>query len=295
MILGQDGNHLVNLIVLIAIVFVLFSFIYVIYRMSDISKEVYMESVFRPFILPADLSVLLTKPWTLFTYMWMHFSVWHVLGNLLWLWAFGFILQDLAGNGKIIPLFLYGGFAGGIIFLLAYNLIPLLIRDMPASTLEGASAGVMSVALATTTLAPKYRILPMLNGGIPLWVFTAIFVVIDFASIPTSNTGGHLAHLAGALVGFIYVLQLKKGRDPGAWLNRFFDWCINLFNPSRPAKKIRQKHFYKVGATKPFNKVPNITQQRIDTLLDKINQKGYNSLTSEEKEILKRAAQDDNL
>ena len=227
----------------------------------------------------------------------MHDGVFHLLGNLLWLWAFGYILQDLAGNRKLIPIFLYGGFAGALVYILSFNLFPVFAQSVNVSTLEGASAGVMAVAIATTTLAPDYRIFPMINGGISLWVLTVIFVIIDFASIPGTNGGGHIAHLAGAATGFLFVLQLRKGRDYSTWMNSFFDWSANLFNPEKKSwkKTARKDLYYNTRGTQPFKKVPNITQKRIDDILDKINQQGYRFLTEEEKDILKRAAEAEDL
>jgi membrane associated rhomboid family serine protease len=297
MILGQDGNHLVNLIVTIAIVFLIFKMIFVIYHLAELNKDAFYSHIFDWFILPADFGKMTMRPWTLLTYMFMHDGVFHVLGNLLWLWAFGFIMQDLAGNGKIIPVFLYGGFAGAIFFVLAYNIFPKLVEVSDLATLQGASAGVMAVAVATTMLAPDYRIFPMLNGGIPLWVLTVIFVIIDFATIPVSNTGGHLAHIAGGAMGLLFIYQMRRGNDWSLWMNNFFDWTTNLFNPDKPKKtaSAKQKYFYKVGKTSPYRKVPHVTQKRIDEILDKINQKGFRFLTDEEKEILRRASEDDNL
>lgn len=297
MMLGQDGNHLVNLIVTIAVVFLVFKLIFVIYSIAELKQEAFYSHIFDWFTLPADFTKMTLRPWTLLTYMFMHDGVFHVLGNLLWLWAFGYIMQDLAGNGKIIPVFLYGGLAGGIFFVLAYNLIPSLARGAELNTLQGASAGVMAIAVATTMLAPDYRIFPMLNGGIPLWVLTLIFVIIDFATLPVSNTGGHLAHIAGGAMGFLFIYQMRRGNDWSLWMNNFFDWITTLFNPDKPKKAppAKQKYFYKVGKTSPYRKVPHVTQKRIDEILDKINQKGFRFLTDEEKEILKRASEDDNL
>lgn len=296
--LGQDGNSLVILLVLLAVVFCIFKFIYVALWMAGLTPAeleiTFRKNIFNWFNLPANLSTLVTRPWTVVTYMFMHDGVWHFLGNVLWLWAFGYILQDLTGNRKLIPIFLYGGLAGAFVFLLTYNLIPRLpVED---TTLEGASAGVMAVAIATTILAPSYRIFPMLNGGIPLWVLTIIFVIIDFASIPGSNTGGHIAHLAGAAMGFVFIKQLQKGSDWSDWINKFFDWVANLFNPGKKEwkKTARQSFYYKTEGTQPFKKIPNITQKRVDDILDKIHQRGYRSLTDEEKEILKRASEADN-
>jgi hypothetical protein len=225
--------------------------------------------------------------------MFVHDNVWHIVANMLWLWAFGYILQDLAGNRKIIPVFLYGALAGALVYMLSFNLIPVLRQyiDVPAL---GASAGVMGIAIATTTMAPGYRIFPFINGGIPLWVLTMIFVIIDLATIPYNNPGGHIAHLAGGAMGFLFIVMMRKGYDWSLWMNNVFEWVNNLFNPDKPrkGKRLKTELFYKTS-TKPYKKVSNITQQRIDDLLDKINQKGYSSLTDEEKELLKRASKED--
>jgi membrane associated rhomboid family serine protease len=295
MMLGQDGNSLIMLLAIITVVFCIFKFIYVVFHLGGLNVQAYRPLVFDWFTLPADPEKILYRPWTIITYMFMHDRVFHLLGNLLWLWAFGYILQDLAGNRKLIPIFLYGGFAGAVFFVLSYNIFPRLVEQMPVTTLEGASAGVMAVAIATTALAPDYRIFPMINGGIPLWVLTIIFVIIDFASIPGSNGGGHIAHLAGAAMGFLIVMRLRKGSDWTSWINAFFDWVNNLFNPEKKSwkKTARKDLYYNTRGTTPFKKVPNITQRRVDEILDKINQQGYRFLTEEEKDILKRAAEED--
>ncbi len=297
MILGQDGNSLVLMIVTLALIFCIFKIIYVTWFFANFDKTSFYNNVFNWFILPADINKIVERPWTILTYMFMHDGVFHLLGNVLWLWAFGYILQDLAGNNKIIPLFLYGGFAGAFLYVLCFNLFPVLGPYLHRGTIEGASAGVMAIAIATTTLAPDYRIFPMLNGGIPLWVLTIIFVVIDLALIPESNTGGHIAHIGGALIGFIFILQLKKGIDWSAWMNGFFTWISDLFDPDKKnwKKTAKKELYYKSTGTQPFKKVANITQKRIDDILDKINQQGYSFLTDEEKEILKRASEDEQL
>lgn len=296
-LLGQDGNALVLLLAILAIVFCLFKFLWIVYWMSGNKEPVFDAEILNWFILPSNLNTLATRPWTLLTYMFMHVEPMHLIGNVLWLWAFGYILQDLSGPKKIIPLFIYGGLAGGIFYVISYNLIPVLSGPAQFSNLLGASAGVMAVAIATTVIAPGYRIFPMINGGIPLWVLTLIFVVLDFAMITGSNTGGHLAHLAGAATGFIFVHQMRRGRDWSGWMNNFFDWVNNLFNPDKRSwkKTAKDELHYKSKGTQPFKKIPNITQKRIDEILDKINQQGYRFLTEEEKEILKRASEDEEL
>jgi membrane associated rhomboid family serine protease len=297
--LGQDGNALVMLIAINLVVFVLFAFIKVFYFFTytqEVADANFYNDIYRNLALPASLHEFAQKPWTLVTHMFYHYSVWHIISNMLWLWAFGYIMQDLTGNKKIFPVFIYGALAGAIAFAAAYHAIPTFKEHLadPTANAIGASAGIMAIAVATTMIAPGYRIFPMLNGGIPLWVITMIFVIIDLATVPGTNSGGHIAHLAGALTGFLFIFFLRRGYDGSEWMNNFGEWVNNLFNPDKPAKgkKTRQELFYKSGS-QPYKKTLNLTQQRIDEILDKINQKGYHHLTEEEKELLKRASQED--
>lgn len=294
--IGQDGNALTMLIAIILVAFVLLAFIKVIYYFTYGTQglEIYQNQILSWVSLPAHLPTFFTRPWTLITHFFVHDGVWHLIANLIWLWAFGHILQSLSGNSKIIPIFLYGAFAGAFMYMLSYNLIPALKEYLLVSTAVGASAGIMAIAIATTMMAPGYRIFPMLNGGIPLWVITMIFVIIDLATIPYNNPGGHIAHLAGAGMGALFAFQWRRGNDWSLWINNFFEWVNNLFNPDKPkrAKVIKSQLFYK-GNTPPYKKTSGITQQRIDDILDKISQKGYETLTQEEKDILKRASKED--
>jgi membrane associated rhomboid family serine protease len=296
--IGQDGNALTMLIAINLIVFVLLAFVRLVYYFSGSQDSIisFENEVFKQVTLPADLHRLLAHPWTLITHMFVHDtqSPWHIIGNMLWLWAFGYILQDLTGNKKIIPVFIYGSLAGAVAYILSYNLIAPLKVDLINAQAFGASAGVMAIAIAATTLAPGYRLFTMLNGGIPIWVITILYLIIDLATIPNSNPGGHIAHIAGAAMGFAFVLQLQKGNDWSLWMNHLYDWVNDLFNPDKPkkGKVVKSQLFYK-SKVAPFTKTPLVTQQRIDDILDKINHKGYSSLTDDEKEILKRASKED--
>lgn len=288
-----QNNSVVMLITLILVVFVLFQFISVFYFFSfpkGQSETKFINDIYNNLAIPGTFSEFIRKPWTLITYMFYHHGIWHIIGNMLWLWMFGYIFHDLTGNKKIIPLFFYGALGGAIAFLLMYNFIPTLRADN--ANMVGASAGIMAIVVATTMLAPDYRLFPFINNGIPLWVITVLYLIIDLALIPVGNTGGHIAHLAGGLTGFLFIFFMRKGFDWSMGINRFFDWVNNLFNPERSKNKIKDELFYKKGP-QPFSKTPNLTQQRIDAILDKINQNGFNSLTQEEKDLLKKASKED--
>jgi len=292
--IGQDGNALTLLIAINLTIFVVLKFTEVVYYFSfgEEGKALYNTQVLHYISIPSSIEGFIKQPWTLITYMFVHDDVWHIIANMLWLWGFGYILQDLTGNRQLAPLYIYGGLAGAAVFLITHNTIPVL--EASGRPMIGASAGVMAIAIAATVLAPGYRIFPFLNGGIPLWVLTVIFLIIDLATIPNNNAGGHLAHLGGAAMGFVYMVALKRGTDWGLWMNNFFDWINNLFNPEKPkkGKVIKSQLFYK-SKVEPYKKTPLITQQRVDEILDKISQKGYSSLTEEEKEMLKRASAED--
>ncbi|MHA4812149.1 rhomboid family intramembrane serine protease [Flavitalea flava] len=297
MLLGQDGNALIQLIVINAVLFVILKFIYVVYILSDLKGGPFYTNLLSWFALPASLGKLATRPWTLITYMFSDHDLFRFIANMLWLWGFGYILQDFTGNRKLVPIYLYGGLAGAVLFLLVYAVFPGLHIRASDAILLGASPAVIAVAIATTTVAPDYRIFPMINGGIPLWILTIIYLLITFSGIPRGDAGGYLAGLSGAGGGFLFIYLLRRGHDGSIWMNQFFDWCNDLFNPDRrkKARSAKDEFYYKVSGTQPFKKIPNVTQQRIDEILDKINQQGYRFLTDEEKEILKRAADEEDL
>lgn len=290
MTLGQDGNSLVQLLVINAVLFVVLKFIYVIYLLTSLQPGPSFTAVFNWFVLPADLQKLAGRPWTLITYMFSDLHVFRFIANMIWLWSFGYILQDLTGNRKLIPIYVYGGLVGAAFYVLSFHVLPQLQGRIPEAQLAGANAAVVAVAVATTTMAPDYRIFPMINGGIPLWVLMVIYGLLNFSSIPYGGSGEYIANLSGAAMGFLFIYHMRRGRDWSSWMNNFFDWCNGLFNPGK-MKPSKDDLFYNASGTQPFKKIPNITQKRIDDILDKINQQGYRFLTDEEKDILKRAAE----
>ncbi len=292
--LGDDNNALMALVGINALIFISFGLIQVIYYMTESSATAFQYEILRWFIVPAKLSSLALMPWTLLSYMVVHTGFFYTLTNMLWLWVFGSILQNMSGNKRIIPIYIYGGFLGAVIFIAANYAIPPLRSNIEYSSMLGANASIMAVAFATTALSPGHRLFKMLNGGIPLWILTMLYILIDIAG--STGTAHKLAHLGGGLAGYLFVVCLRKDYDLGKWMNDLYLWFINLFNPdkkSQTPEKIKEKIFYKTGNQKPYLKRPVITQQRIDEILDKINQKGYQYLSEEEKNILKKARETD--
>ena len=292
-LLGQDGNSLFLLIVINVIVFILLSFFKIVYLVNNSTEGVFQAQVLNWLSVPAPPQVFATRPWTMLIYMFTHSNIWELVSSMLWLWGFGYIFQNLTGNKKLIPVYLYGGIAGSVFFLLTTNLIPALRANVNSVyPLAGSGPALMAVAVATTTFAPRYKIFPMIN--IPLWVLTSLFVLLRLTTVGSGNFGQAAALIAGGLMGFIFIWQLQKGNDWGQWMSDVVNWADDLFNPQKKHVKVTPKKqlFYKSNQ-KPFEKTPHITQQRVDDLLDKINNKGYYSLTEDEKDFLKKASREE--
>ncbi len=297
-LLGQSDNALTWLIIINATVFAGLYFIQLIYQFT-FDKADYLQffqhNIQNWLTLPASLNTLASRPWTLITYMFVHDSPLGLISTLLWLWVFGYLLQDLAGNNKLFPVYLYGGAIAGVLFIAVMNLIPGLKTNINyAPRFMGGGASVIAIAVAVTALAPRYRLLPMISGGIPLWVLALVFVVIDYSTVVKVDAAFAVAHLGSGLTGFFFIQQLRKGYDWGAWMTSLVTWLDDLFNPAKKHEKQsnKQRLYYK-ATRKPYEKKTEVTQQRVDELLDKINQQGYHMLTDEEKIFLKKASEQD--
>src|SRR5882762_5570576 len=156
MYLGQDGNALVQLLVLNAVIFVVLKFVFIFFLLTDASKEGFITHVFNWFVLPADPEKIFWRPWTLISFMFTDQQLFRFISNMFWLWSFGYILQDLTGNRKLVPIYIYGGLTGAILFIAAHYIFPNLHMNATASWLIGANPAIMAVAIATTTVAPDY-------------------------------------------------------------------------------------------------------------------------------------------
>lgn len=296
--LGDDGNALVALFAINVIFFLLLLLIEVGYNYSQRKEADYYNEIVRWFALPGSFGAFIKKPWTLLTYMFgdVKLEFIRLLSNMIWLWAFGSLLQQMQGNSRLIPVYIYGGIAGGLFFMGAHYIIPSLQPLRESTALLGANTGVMAVAMAATALSPNFRFFTHIGNGIPIWVLTAVYIFIDLAGVG-SNPAFAIAHLGAALAGFLFVLLLRRGKDGSIWMNKLYTGITTMFEPGKkPSRQnIREKVFYETGGRKPFNKTSHITQQRVDEILDKISQKGYGQLTEEEKEILKKASEEGGL
>jgi membrane associated rhomboid family serine protease len=226
------------------------------------------------------------RPWTLLTYMFFHQGLLHLLFNMLWLYWFGKIFRMYFSGWQLATVYILGGLAGALFYILSYNSFPVFSAEKHFAILLGASAGVLAVVMAISCYVPKYAINLLFFGRVRLITIALITVVIEVVSISTSdNAGGHIAHLGGIFFGYLFAINIQKGKDITAWFGRFCSWTGNFFKP-KPKLKVA----YKRPPTddREYNRQRNENQQEIDRILDKISKGGYDSLSKAEKETLFR-------
>jgi membrane associated rhomboid family serine protease len=234
--------------------------------------------------MPSSLSQLLFQPWSLITYMFLHVDFMHILFNLLILYWTGSLFAEYLGNEKLWTTYVLGAIAGGLAYLLVFNLSPAFSLQVNHSHLMGASAGVIAVMVAIATLLPDYTVHLLLIGPVKLKYVALVSILIYFISIPLGNAGGQIAHLGGALFGYLSIKQLKKGNDITSWLSNLFkkgNRSRSKMTVVRSSKLINDDAYVEAVISK---------QEAIDRVLDKINKSGFDSLSKEEKEILYKAS-----
>jgi len=231
--------------------------------------------------IPAYLPKLLIRFWTPLTYMFMHAGWLHILFNMLWLYWFGQIFEEYMGEKRIVGVYLLGGLTGAVFYVFSYNFFPVFAPALLLSTAVGASASVMAIMVATATLLPDYSIPLILIGPVKLKWLALAMVIVDYLSIAGPNAGGEIAHLGGALLGFVYIKRLQKGSD----------WVANIAGIFRSGPRLSKLKVVARNTNKRSANRPR--QEDIDLILDKISTSGYESLTGEEKEILFRASKNE--
>lgn len=236
------------------------------------------------FSCPADHYTLLHQPWSIFTSLFMHSGFWHIAMNMLMLYVIGRIFLNFLTEKQLLSTYIIGGIFGNIIYILSYNIFPAFASVIPYSYAVGASGSIMAIMAAITLRQPNYPMYLMFFGKIKLVTLTLIFVVIDILSIPKGNAGGHLAHLGGVIYGLLYAGILNIS-DQGK-----IQWPHFNLRPKKEKKK-KNKYYVSTESGRPmsdeeYNERKVAEQKRVDEILDKISQSGYDALSKEEKEFL---------
>ncbi|GHA75765.1 rhomboid family protein [Pontibacter akesuensis] len=247
--------------------------------------------------LPSEPMDFLVKPWTLITYFFTHEGFFHILFNMLNLYWFGMILTEYLGSRKLLSLYVLGGIAGGLLYMLMYNIMPAFTERNISGLLIGASASVLAIVVAAATLLPNYTLNLLIIGPVKIkWIALAL-VLMSWALADDSggNAGGNIAHLGGALIGWVFIKQLQRGTDLGRPVLAVTDFFGNLFT-RKPKLKVSHRRTgssARANGSTATSRPGTPDQSEIDRILDKISSSGYESLSKEEKQKLFQASQKD--
>lgn len=265
-----------------------------------------MSSISEYLSVPSDTWTLLKRPWTVLTYMFTHEDLFHILFNMLFLFWFGEVVRNYLGNHRIIPIYVYGGLVGFLFYFISANLFGGFFVELQNSRMLGASAGVMAIMWAAVAIAPTHMFNLILIGPVQIRYIALFSLLMDLLAIQNmNNTGGSLAHIGGAVLGFTFIKQLQNGSDWGIGFNKTLDQLKTFFEnlnkpkPQRPkqastterkgpkmAYKNTERQKANSGSARPQQDTDLNHQERVDAILDKIKEAGYDNLTKEEKEFL---------
>lgn len=297
----NHGNMVTRIIIANIIVFVAINLIWIVLRISNgwETPELYY-SIRNFFMISSDWLHNLTHPWVIITSIFLHEGFWHILWNMLFLYWFGRIVGDFIGNQRVLPLYLLGGIFGGLAYFISINLLP--YGGGVTHYALGASGAVMAIVVAAGTISPDYIMRLLFLGDVKLKFIVAALVFIDLIGMAGNlNTGGHFAHLGGALFGWLFVKQLREGVDWSQPVNRIINRINNFFSGLKGEKvkprrgpRVVYKNVSKTRGSRKGHSVSDYNdmshQEQLDAILDKIKKSGYESLSEEEKEFLFKAS-----
>jgi membrane associated rhomboid family serine protease len=278
-------NTVMHLIITCAVAYVLLQGLSVIMIVLSSSPKTVFAHLILPNIGLQPYSTFIQKPWVLFTYFWMHTSFLNMLSNMLWLYCFGSVIQSFVGYREIFPMFVLSSILSGI----GYLAVSFFWTSLPDTILLTSLPGVMAFAVGAFVLVPKYRFYLTEHFSVPIWLVLILFLILNVVSVGNQNPLLILLGIA-AISGAVYIWMLKSGFKPGVYLYRSGNKIQSLVTPGeedRSRNAIKRSQILKISK---HQVVERPSQDYIDSLLDKINQKGYKSLTDEEKETLVNAS-----
>ena len=279
----RQGNSLIKLIYINVSIFIVINVLDISLKLFKISPEINIADYFK---VPSNVSLLLTQFWSVFSYMFLHESLSHIFFNMFSLFWFGRIFLLYFSEKQLVGLYVIGGLIAALTYVSAFNLIPFYSPLVQHTLLLGASGSIMAIIVATAFQSPNMELQLLFIGNVKLKYIAAIAVLTSFFGLTSNNSGGQLAHLGGALAGYLFVVSLRQGIDLSKGVSKILDIFSDLFRP----KKLKVKPNPTYRKTKMTDAEFNTNKARkmaeIDKILDKIKTSGYESLSTEEKKRL---------
>lgn len=302
------GNMVTRIIIINVMVFVVINLVWVGFQIANAGKiDPFFNEILAFISMPSGWLKLLTHPWALFTSIFLHVGFMHLLFNMLMLYWFGRIIGDLLGDHRVLPLYLMAGLAGNVVYFITANMLP--IYGHTGSMGYGASGAVMGIVVAAAVLTPESEMRLFLLGNIKLKYIAVALLLFDVIAIgKMSNTGGHFAHLGGAAFGWYFIRRLQYGDDLSEPINNLLTRIRGFFSNQIGSGKFKQKKGPRMAYRNPNKQKQTTTrrtkkttgrnrtdkdlshQEKVDAILEKIKESGYEKLSQEEKEYLFNAS-----
>jgi membrane associated rhomboid family serine protease len=278
----KQGNSLTKLIYINVVVFLILKIVDILLLLFNIQGGFIL-----PYLaVPADLTQLLYHIWTPFTYMFLHEGFLHIFFNLVSLYWFGKIFLMFFSEKQLVGLYLTGGLLAALFYIAAFNIFPYFAENLHRSILLGASGSIMAIIVATAIKSPNMELQLMFIGGIKLKYIALVVVLMSFFGITSDNGGGQLAHLGGALAGYLFIVSLQQGKDITKGMTGILDAINTIFHPRKLKVKPNKSRSNIPMSDAEFNANKARKMVQIDQILDKIKTSGYESLSAEEKKRL---------
>jgi membrane associated rhomboid family serine protease len=293
----RHGGMLIRLVLVNIAVFLAlwasFGVLWMITRDRAAAEELFATRIIDYLVLPSDLKLLLVRPWTLVTTMFMHYDPGHLFWNMVLLWTIGRLYADMLGDRRLLGTYLMGGLCGSLLFVLSHNLMP-PPADQHMPTVLGASGAVVSVVIMIAAYRPEMLVNVLLIGPVKLMYFAGVLILLDLIGMGSPDGVAHAAHIGGALYGSAAALSLKRGQD---WSLGLVKGLVGIGDFLRGKKRSRlrvEKRPTRRGVMvdADFNAAKKEKQARVDAILDKISRSGYDSLSKEDRDFLFHASKD---
>lgn len=296
----KKNKTFTRLLIINVAVFLAVNLINVLLRLNKAYSPMELSPVLEWLAVPASLTALAQRPWTLVTYMFLQSNFLHLFFNMIVFYFGGRIFLEYMSQKKLLATYIWGGIAGAVLYILFFNMFPLLRETVVNSIALGSSASVLAILIAIATYVPHYTVNLLFFGRVKLKYIAIVIILIDVLSIFTISTrdpgeinfGGHVAHLGGALWGFLFIRLMGKGYDPSRFFN-IFDLnklSKSFYKPKSPSSNYSASTKGRPLTDEEYNYKKAKNQKKIDIILEKISKSGYESLSKEEKELLFRAS-----
>lgn len=292
MVFYRQGSVVTKLIFVNAGLFLLLRLIVGVLALFRLGDKAWLDWL----LVPATFPGLLQRPWTLFTYVFVHYDLMHLLMNMLWLYLFGLFFQRWFSGRQLVVHYVVGGVAGALLFIAGNTWFAPVGEAMIQAPLIGASAAIMTLCVAVALYRPDEPISLFLLGTVKLKYIAIAMIALDLLGFNAASMGVGLAHLGGGLYGVMVGLSSRRGINLAAWTDKLSYRFKRSKGPHRrrqPSMKVTYRRPKKetvnrstADVDQAYRDRKKAEEQQLDAILDKVKQSGYDSLTKDEKKQL---------